>query len=158
MLYGFSPERRSRYLPPLRGGAAGGTLSVATADEGLLKIRRCDDGRPLGSVAVEATDGTIQGEAQLRRLLNDVEEPTYNNVFAVGLLEVQELGTLTDIDAARWLYSLTAGLDRVSLFDVQQELEHSRLRLVALLVPAPAGERAPVASRRTVEPARSIAA
>ncbi len=86
----------------------------------------------------------FRANAQLRRLLHDVEEPTYNNVFAVGLHEVQELGTLTDIDAARWLYSLTAGLDRVSLFDVQQELEHSRLRLMgapSASSQAPGGER-----------------
>ncbi len=150
VLYGFSPERRSQYLPPLRGGAAGGTVSVSVPDEGLLKIHRRDNVQyPLGSVSVEAPDGTIQGEAHLRRLLHDVEEPTYNNVFAVGLRELQELGTLTDIDAARWLYSLTAGLDRVSLFDVQQELERSRLRLMAAPPAAstPGGER-PVASGR----------
>ena len=111
---------------------AGGSLSVAISDEGPLRIRRGDAvQRPVGEVTVEASDGTVQGESHLRRLLHDVEEPTYNNVFAVGLHELQELGTLTDIDAARWLYSLAAGVDRVSLFDVQQELERSRLRLLA---------------------------
>ena len=94
----------------------------------------------MGEVTVEASDGTVQGESHLRRLLHDVEETTYNNVFAVGLHELQELGTLTDIDAARWLYSLAAGMDRVSLFDVQQELERSRLRLLAAPnASAPAG-------------------
>lgn len=145
VLYGFSPERRSGYLPPLRGGAAGGMLSGALPDEGALKIhRREEPGRPLGSVTVEAADGTVQGEAHLHRLLHDVDEATFNNVFGVGLRELQELGTLTDLDAARWLYALTAGLDRISLYDVQQELERSRLRLMAGPAPsAPSGGERP---------------
>jgi len=61
--------------------------------------------------------------------LHDVDEITFENVFAIGLHELQELGTLNDTDAAAWLYSLSAGLDRVSLVEVLAELQHSRLRI-----------------------------
>ena len=44
----------------------------------------------------------------------------------MGLTELQELGSLSDTDAARWLYSLTSGLDRVSLVEVLRELRHAR--------------------------------
>ena len=40
-----------------------------------------------------------------------------------GLREMQELGTLSDGEAAELLYSLSAGVDRVSLVDVLRELE-----------------------------------
>lgn len=131
VLYGFSSERRARYLPPLRTELAGGTISAVIAGEGNLSIERRQSPRnALGAVEVVAADGTVQGESHLRRLLHDTDEATFNNVFAVGLRELQELGTLDDTDAAQWLYSLTAGLDRISLHEVLQELETSRTRLV----------------------------
>ena len=63
-------------------------------------------------------------------LLSNVDEPVFNNVFAVGLREIQELATLSDTEAAELLYSLSAGLDRVSLVDVLRELEASRNRIL----------------------------
>jgi uncharacterized protein YhaN len=129
-LYGFSPARRSRYLPPVRSGVAGGSISAVDRADGRLRIvRREHPDHPLGIATIEAANGTTQTNVELRRLLHDVDEITFNNVFAVGLSEIQELGTLTDIDAAKWMYSLTAGLDRVSLAEVLGELESSRTRI-----------------------------
>ena len=56
-----------------------------------------------------AADGTRQGEHLLKVLLSNIDEPIFNNVFAVGLREMQELGTLSDTDAAELLYNLSAG-------------------------------------------------
>ncbi len=67
----------------------------------------------------------------LALLLDGVDEVIFNNVFAFGLGEIQELATLTDSAAADLLYELTLGLDRVSLSDVVHELETSRRRLLA---------------------------
>ena len=131
VLYGFSPQRR--YLPPLRGGRPGGSLHVV-GPSGRLQIARHDD--PEGSagsleqLALTAADGTRQGEHLLNVLLCHVDEATYKNVFAVGLREMQELGTLSDTEAASLLYNLTAGLDRVSLVEVMRELETSRNRIL----------------------------
>ncbi len=65
-----------------------------------------------------------------------MDEPTFNNVFAVGLRELQELGTLDDTDAAELLYKLTTGLDRVSLVDVMQELDRACRQLLDVDDPA----------------------
>ncbi len=67
-------------------------------------------------------DGAALSPALLDQFLTGVDEPTFNNVFSVGLRELQELGTLDDTDAAELLYKLTTGLDRVSLVDVMREL------------------------------------
>ncbi len=77
-----------------------------------------------------AADGTRQGEHLLKVLLSNIDEPIFSNVFAVGLREMQELGTLSDGDAAEFLYNLSAGVDRVSLVDVLGELETSRNRIL----------------------------
>ncbi len=132
MLYGFSLPRR-RYLPPVHGGRGGGTIDLAGA-HGRYQIGRYDnplaDGSPDEQVTLTAPDGTRQGEHFLKVLLSDIDEPVFNNVFAVGLREIQELATLSDTEAAQLLYNLTVGLDRVSLVDVLRELETSRNRLL----------------------------
>ncbi len=130
-LYGISSERRVRYLPPLRGGNAGGTITVADSALGKLRIQRGDFQQPDEQATVQAADGTPKSGALVKQLLHDVDEITFENVFAIGLREVQELGTLTDLEAAKWLYSISMGIDRVSLHQVQQELEHSRNRIAA---------------------------
>ena len=127
VLYGFSPGRQ-KYFPPVRGGRPGGSLEVA-GPAGQFRLDRYHDMGPTGDqeqLTLTAADGTRQGEHFIRVLLSEVDETIYNNVFAVGLREIQELGTLSDTEAAELLYSLTAGLDRVSLVDVMRGLETSR--------------------------------
>lgn len=139
MLYGFSPQRRHRYLPPLNGGRPGGALAVVanaatesgTAMYRIVRHAALDDPQGyLGDVTIVAPDGAIQGHSQLEQLLAGVDESTFNNVFALGLREIQELGSLDDTAAADHLYRLTGGLDRVSLVDVVRELQASRQRIV----------------------------
>lgn len=132
VLYGFSPARR-RYFPPLRGGRPGGSVDLA-GPNGRFRLKRhdqiSDDGGNHELLALTAADGTRQGEHLIKVLLSEVDEAVYNNVFAVGLREMQELGTLGDTEAAELLYRLTAGLDRVSLVEVIRELETSRNRIL----------------------------
>ncbi len=132
MLYGFSPPRR-KYLPPVHGGRSGGTIDLC-GPHGRFEIGRYDDSLPDGTlgeqVTLTAPDGTRQGEHFIKVLLSNVDEPVFNNVFAVGLREIQELATLSDTEAAELLYSLSAGLDRVSLVEVLRELENSRNRIL----------------------------
>ncbi len=126
VLYGFSQDRRARYLPPVHGGQAGGLLQVENNRQ-LLDIQRhlthCELADEQEQLSIHAADGASLAPAFLEQLLAGVDEPTFNNVFAVGLRELQELATLDDTDAAELLYKLTTGLDRVSLVDVMQELD-----------------------------------
>ncbi|MCY2996013.1 MAG: AAA family ATPase [Planctomycetota bacterium] len=134
VLYGFSAERRSRYLPPVRGGQGGGSLGVAGAG-GQYIIKRTPGSslhsEDLGKLEVTSPNGARQGQHVLGTLLSGIDEPIFNNVFAVGLRELQELSTLDDTEASAHLYKLTSGLDRVSLIDVIRELETARTRLLA---------------------------
>lgn len=140
MLYGFADER-DRYFPPLHGGRSGGSLNVAGPNGRFQVVRHADgdSGFAPGRALLIGADGTRQGEHLLRVLLCNVEEPVFNNVFAVGLREMQELGALSDTDAAAMLYRISAGIDSVSLFDVVHELENSRKRLID-----PAGDESQV--------------
>ncbi len=136
VLYGLSANRRQRYLSVLGGQTAGGRLEV-DGIHGMLYIERTvlpgDDGAGGGEgvLTVTAADGTIHNDYLLHDWLQGVDERTFNNVFAVGLRELQELGTLSDTDAAAWLYNLTAGVDRVSIVQIIRELEAWRRRFLS---------------------------
>src|SRR5262245_8140304 len=134
VLYGFTPERRKRYLPPVNGGQPGGRLRIAN-EFGAFTIHRhsapSDPDDETGAIQITASCGDPRDATQLEARLAGVDEPTYNNVFAVGLKEIQELGSLDDTAAADYLYRLTSGLDRVSLIDVIREVETARQRLLA---------------------------
>lgn len=134
VLYGFASERRTRYLPPVHGGRPGGHLGLE-GPLGRYYVARhttlTDPATSLGEVSVTTPDGGSYGAGALSTLLSNVDEPIFNNVFAVGLRELQELNTIDDTAAADLLYKLTSGLDRVSLVDVMRELVASRQRLLS---------------------------
>lgn len=131
VLYGMSPERRKKYLPPIDGGRPGGTLGIVEGDLRFRAARIADRGPDdVGRVICTTPDGATGGDRLLRESLGDVDEPTFTNVFAVGLDEIHELGSLSGSKAAEWIYRLTSGLDRVSLFDVIQELRANRHALL----------------------------
>jgi uncharacterized protein YhaN len=134
VLYGFTPERRKRYLPPVNGGKPGGRLRLAN-EFGAFTVNRYsqpgDAPDDEGHVEIIDDRNEPRDASQIDALLAGVDEPTYNNVFAVGLKEIQELGSLDDTAAADYLYRLTSGLDRVSLIDVIREVETARERLLA---------------------------
>ncbi|MDZ4658597.1 MAG: AAA family ATPase [Bythopirellula sp.] len=132
VLYGVSPKRRSRYLPPLNGGRPGGSLRIVEDGQALHVTRFADRGPDdLGLVTIVDEVGHATGDRLLRDALAGVDEKTYENVFALGLGEIQQLATLSDTQASEWLYRLTSGLDRVSLYDVIQGLRKTRKNLLS---------------------------
>jgi uncharacterized protein YhaN len=131
VLYGFTPARRDRYLPPVHGGEGGGTLDLCVDGRSYSVARRDDGSRRLGGVTVTLPDGSIEGDARLAELRCDIDEAAFVNLFTVGLRELQELATLNEQEAARWLYDLSTGLEGVSLGDTLRELRNSRARLIS---------------------------
>ncbi|HEY1068405.1 MAG TPA: AAA family ATPase, partial [Pirellulales bacterium] len=134
MLYGFSPEKRSIYWPPVGGGPAGGRLTL-DVPAGRVHLDRQEaqpkSGDPLGKVRLISTDGIDQPPERLADWLAGVDEASYANVFALELREMQELSALNAAQASRELYRLSVGLDTPSLYEVEQELLRSRRRVVS---------------------------
>ena len=133
VLYGFSRERRGRYLPPVHGGQAGGLLELSSP-RGNYEVRRHlsrnDAPESLGHLELMDEGGSPLGTHTLSAILGGVDESIFTNVFAIGLKEMQELGALNDSAAADHLYKLTSGLDRVSLIDVVRDLATARRDVV----------------------------
>ena len=134
VLYGYTPERRKKYLPPVNGGKPGGRLLLADSVGQFLAHRTAsimDVPEDTGPLTIVDDRGEQRDPMKLADLLAGVDEPTYNNVFAIGLKEIQELGSLDETAAADYLYKLTSGLDRVSLIDVLREVNEAREGLLA---------------------------
>jgi uncharacterized protein YhaN len=127
VLYGFSAERRRLYLPPVFGGVPGGMLRVENHNGGFIIERRESEKAPDGDgrLIVTADNGSRQGQHLLNVLVSGIDESIFNNVFAVGIRELQELATLNDTQAAEQLYNMASGVDRVSLVDVMRRLRSS---------------------------------
>ena len=130
LCFGFAKDRLEKYTPPVYGGLAGGSMYIESPRGGFEIQRHVDPNRHMdrvGDLAVtDNHDGTVHGAAMLNTIMCEVDEPIFNNVFAVGLREIQELGALNSTDAAESLYKLTSGLDRVSLVDVMRTLRSQR--------------------------------
>ena len=132
VLYGFSDDRRHLYFPPVFGGVPGGTLRVENHGGEFTIERRLeedDDEKHVGRAVVLSDNGSRQGQHLLSVLLSGIDETIFNNVFAVGIRELQELATLNDTQAAEQLYDLASGVDRVSLVEVMRHLQSERLRI-----------------------------
>jgi len=131
VLYGFNAERRTRYLQNMAGGRVGGSLRVADNLERLSIARHTTVSDDIGTLVVADHVNARLNENRLPELLGGVDETTYINVFACGLREIQELGTLSDTDVATLLYDLTLGTDRVSLSAAARDVDKERGRLLS---------------------------
>ncbi|MCA9150886.1 MAG: AAA family ATPase, partial [Planctomycetales bacterium] len=135
VLYGFQAKHHARFVPPRYPGHTGGKLTVQ-ATNGRFQVRRWLESTALthdaaGELAVDSLNGGLSGRHLLPTLLAGVDDAIFRNVFAVGLSEMQQLGTLSDTEAAHQLYGLAAGSDRVSIADVSRYLADSRQKLLA---------------------------
>ena len=131
VLYGFSPDRQKLYFPPVYGGEPGGILRVQNHTGEFVVERRYSETDPdnPGRVIVLAANGSRQGQHLLSVLISGIDESIFNNVFAVGIRELQELATLNDTQAAEQLYNLSSGVDRVSLVEVMRDLSSARTNI-----------------------------
>jgi len=122
------PNQQDAFQYPLTGG----TMSVRSS-LGSFLLKRQFDGAKRGReelFTVSSFDGRVVGDLIFNQLTSEIDEATFNNVFAIGLDELQQLGILEDTDAAEMLYRLTIGIDRVSLLETVRSLVQSRNHLI----------------------------
>ncbi len=108
MLYGFPVTRSADGLAPIQG--AHGALDFE--HEGRhFRLQRNHNPHTRGDLAITSMDARPAPSALLENILNGVEESIFEKVFAIGLREIQELGTLQDGEVADRIYGLTLGPD-----------------------------------------------
>lgn len=133
VLYGFRRGESGRPANDDGTRPWGGALQIRHDHESWM-IRRSGQGDSTGLVTswpVETEDGlpaeqaSHDGSELVSNLVSDVSESVYENIFAIGLYELQELATLESKEVAEHIYSLSLGLDGKQLLqlieDVRQE-------------------------------------
>ena len=122
VLFGFESRRNPelRYAPA-DGGKFGGAI-VLTDDEGqTVRVERIFRQKVAGDVTVQLPDGGEEGEAFLNRLLGNMNDKVFKNIFAFGLSELQQIDTLREDEINQFIYTAGTG-DGETIRVVQKEL------------------------------------
>ena len=112
---------------------SGGILEIKTRNGDQYRLRRMFEPDRKGNedqIDIQTVDGTKQGTQLLRSLVSGVDEQTFNNVFSIGLDELQRLASLHDTEAAEMLFRLSVGMDRVAIVDTIRELSARRNKIL----------------------------
>lgn len=110
MLTGY-PHHSSKELshPPLRGGQAGGSLTLDTLQHGLVRLtRRAGNGG--GLVTLSDADGKALDAGVLDQLLAGVTREVYRTVFGFSLSELQSFDSLNAEGVRHALYGASFGM------------------------------------------------
>lgn len=78
------------------------------------------------SLVITGPDGAPVGDYFAKTLTCNLDESTYNGVFAIGLDELQKLGALDETEASQMLYRLSVGVDRGSFVQVFHQIVAER--------------------------------
>lgn len=138
VLFGFKRRGDARRYEPLKGGRHGGALEVEAGGV-RYRIERTESASSRGDVTVTDADGNRFGEAKLESLLRSTSETLYENVFAFGLDELQQLDSLQAEDVAGHIYSAGMGSGALSPVAFRAEMEGARDALFL-----PRGKKQPV--------------
>ncbi|MFP6765015.1 MAG: AAA family ATPase, partial [Planctomycetaceae bacterium] len=123
ILYGFHCDDVERTPGGAGSGSWGGSLQVAVDAQSWI-IRRTGRAGTRGLVTVRRLEDSTTAEhaAVPGDLIGDIHETVYENIFAIGLCELQELSTLESREVAEHIYSLSLGLDGQQLLDLTEEV------------------------------------
>jgi len=115
------------------GGASpgrqwGGALGIEFGGQS-CEIRRIAQSGDRGLATVNGLDRNAPAETQLDEILSHIDVRVFESVFAIGLLELQQLATLEETQCAERIYGMSLGPDGECLIRATEELREERLRL-----------------------------
>ncbi len=95
------------------------------------EIRRQTNAQGRGIFSVQGESRGVSSQDLLTSLHAGVNESVYENVFAIGLNELQELSTLHGDQVAQHIYGLTLGPEGQAILDASSRLSQSREKLLS---------------------------
>lgn len=123
MLTGYPSGRKERQTSqPLRGGQAGGSLTLESGPHGLLHLHR-RPGPGSGRLQLTGPDGAPVPESLLEQLFRGIDRQVYRNVFGFSLGELQRFESLDDEAVRHALYGASFGTGLRSPADVLRALQ-----------------------------------
>ena len=127
VLFGFPAQKRADHYPALRGGRHGGRLTL-TGDDGLsYTVARIEDARGVSLKITNSAGLQTADEGVLRGLLGNSSRKVFEAVFALGLVDLQDLKRLNESDASAQIYA--AGMGAANLPKALKAIEDARAKL-----------------------------
>src|SRR3972149_1015074 len=119
ILFGFRVSSSANPYPAVSGGTYGGRIVCQLANGESVTISR-KQGRSGGPVEI-ITDsgGELSGQEELNRMIGGISEKFYENVYAIGLDELQALRTLEEEEVKNHIYGAGLELGSTSLTEIQ---------------------------------------
>jgi uncharacterized protein YhaN len=128
-LYGFNPDgaRVTRHGHSTEGK---GSLRITHGGSTHIISREADVGQR-GRVRVDQLDWGTLSQERVKSILNGTSEEMFENIFAIGLSELQELATLDGDEVARHIYGLSLGPDGERILRAGRQFEQQRRLLLS---------------------------
>ncbi|MGF9914584.1 AAA family ATPase, partial [Paenibacillus ehimensis] len=129
VLFGFPRGGSAERLTAPGEGGNGGAITLVDEQGRRYRVERWarssggrGRGPAAGSVRVTFPDGTAGGERELAALLGGITPELFRSLFAFGLTELQELGTLQSGEVGSFLYSAGLGASGSSIRGADKKL------------------------------------
>ncbi len=110
MLFGFRPQDERTAGPHPTPIRCDGALRIEKTGREHL-VRRLTAPGTRGRVMFDGVEDPLKTDSLMKNLVGGISEPIYENIFAIGLNELQELATLDGEDVARHIYGISLGPD-----------------------------------------------
>ncbi|NCO37698.1 MAG: hypothetical protein COZ06_02040 [Armatimonadetes bacterium CG_4_10_14_3_um_filter_66_18] len=129
LFFGFPTKKgTNNQYEPQEGGQHGGWVTVETQEGSTFRVERRPG--PHGGPVTLVGPGDSQGDAgDWQRLLGSATQDLFESVYAFGLGELQDFGTLSQEGIRNRIYGAGLGLGGGALSDVQRELEKEAAHL-----------------------------
>lgn len=128
ILYGFRPLDERGAGPDGGYRRCAGRLDVVHKGHHLT-LRRESHAGTRGRLVINGREQEGAAEDRLARLLSNAKEAVFENVFAIGLEELQQLGTLSGEEVARHIYGLSLGSEGRRILAAHASAQRETARL-----------------------------
>ncbi|WP_281886161.1 AAA family ATPase [Paenibacillus sp. YYML68] len=134
MLFGFPPKHAQTAYAPEPSVVQGGSLTFIDEEGRRIRLERWDRGgegrgRASGEAVLTYEDGRTGGERELRELTGGLTAELYRSLFAFGLTELQELGTMNSEEVSGYLYSAGLGVPGTVIRQAERKLTQEQEQL-----------------------------
>lgn len=128
VLYGFEPTDERTQGPHWKPVRASGTVTVSHQGQ-VYRLKRTSRPGTRGDLEIDGRHAA-DDDPLVQSITGGVSESLFQNVFAVGLKELQQLATLDGEEVARHIYSLSLGPEGKRIFRAQSGCEQAEQTLL----------------------------
>jgi len=128
VLYGYQPQDERSAGPNSEPVECSGTLRLHHQGQD-YRLRRTSQPGTRGRLEI---NGRIarDDDPVLRSIISNIPEPMFQNIFAIGLNELQQLSALNGEDVARHIYGLSLGPEGEQIFRAHAGLAEEERKIL----------------------------